>query len=111
ELALDRVLGPVSLTTSMPAPVAAQLRKALVAERTLRLQRFEASDYRADIKVSDADIAAWYEEHKTEFTLPEQVSVQYILLNEAAAMKGLPAVSEADLKQYYEQNKSRYVQP
>src|SRR5690606_6347714 len=43
--------------------------------------------------------------------LPEQVSIQYLLLNEEAAMKDLPAISDDELKAYYEQNKARYVQP
>lgn len=111
ELALDRVLGPVRATGTVPAPVASLLRQALVAERTLRLASFDAADYREGIQVSDEDIAAWYEEHKSEFALPEQVSIQYLLLNEEAAMKNLPAISEAELKKYYEQNKARYVQP
>ena len=111
ELALERVLGPVGVTGTVPAPVADLLREALVSERTVRLERFAADDFRDGIQISEADIAAWYEQHKSEFTLPEQVSIQYVLLNEEAAMKNLPAIGDSELQSYYEQNKSRYVQP
>src|SRR5690606_10876302 len=111
ELALERVLGPVGVTGTVPAPVAGLLREALVPERTGRLERVAADEFRDGIQISEADIAAWYEQHKSEFTLPEQVSIQYVLLNEEAAMKNLPAIGDSELQSYYEQNKSRYVQP
>lgn len=111
ELALQRVLGPVGMTAKVPSPVVESIKKALIAERVIRLHAYAAKDYEKDITVSDADIQAWYEKNKQELELPEQVGAQYLLLNEAAAMDGLPAVSTADMLKYYEQNKARYVQP
>lgn len=111
ELALDRVLGPVALTASVPSAVVAQLETALTEQRTVRLLAFPATDYEKDVQISDADIQAWYDKNKQSLELPEQVGAQYLLLNEAAAMDNLPAVSEDELKKYYEQNKARYVQP
>src|SRR3546814_8090010 len=60
------------------------------------------SDWSSDVCSSDL---------KQTLELPEQVSAQYLLLNEAAAMQNLPAVSNDDLHKYYEQNKARFVQP
>ncbi|SHI21307.1 peptidyl-prolyl cis-trans isomerase D [Pollutimonas bauzanensis] len=111
ELALDRVLGPVALTASVPASVVSKLEHVLTEERTIRLVAYPASDYEKDLMVSDADVAAWYEKNKQSLELPEQVSAQYLLLNEAAAMENLPAAKLEDLQKYYEQNKARYVQP
>ncbi|UYO95304.1 SurA N-terminal domain-containing protein [Pollutimonas sp. M17] len=111
ELALDRVLGPIALTASVPASVVQQLELALTEQRTVRLRAFPASDYEKDLDISDADIQAWYDKNKQTLELPEQVSAQYLLLNEEAAMQNLPAVSPDELKKYYEQNKARFVQP
>src|SRR5690606_26573353 len=55
DLALDRVLGPVRTTASVPAPVVNLLREALVAERTVRLQSFDAANYRDGVKLTDDD--------------------------------------------------------
>lgn len=110
ELALDRVLTPVGQTATLPAPIVTLLRDTLAAERTVRLRLFRAADYRADIQPSQADIEAWYQKNQAEFSLPESVDIQYVVLDEAAAMQNLPAVSEDELKRYYEQNKARYVQ-
>lgn len=111
ELALDRVLGPVALTASIPSTVVSELEHALTEQRTIRLLAFPATDYQQEVQISDADIQAWYDKNKQSLELPEQVTAQYLLLNEAAAMDNVPAVSEDELKKYYEQNKARYVQP
>lgn len=111
DLALQRVLGPVSMTASVPTPVIHSLEQALTAERTLRLRAFAAEDFKKGIQVSDADIKDWYEKHPQQFEVPEYVSADYLLLDEAAAMRSVAEVSVAEMQKYYEQNKSRYVTP
>ncbi|NLY27074.1 MAG: peptidylprolyl isomerase [Alcaligenaceae bacterium] len=111
ELAMNRVLGPVAATASVPAVTLKQLDRALSEQRTVRLRTFSATDYSAEIRVTPDDIQTWYNQNASSLELPEQVSVDYLLLNEEAALAGLPAVSEADLTAYYNQNKARYVQP
>ncbi|HUH59674.1 MAG TPA: SurA N-terminal domain-containing protein [Candidimonas sp.] len=111
ELSLDRVLAPVGLTASVPPTVSERLEAVLTEERTVRLLAFAATDYQNDVGITDDDIKAWYEQNKQRLELPEQVSTQYLLLNEAAAMENLPEPKPEDLQAYYEQNKARYVQP
>jgi len=111
ELALQRVLGPVAATASVPPTVVQGLEQALTAQRTVRLRAFAAADYAKDVKVTDADIKAWYDANQEKLKVPEYVTADYLLLDEAAAMQGLPAVDEKAMKDYYEQNKARYVMP
>ena len=63
-----------------------------------------------DTQVSDAEIAAWYKSHTSEFMRPEEVSVHYIELD-AADMKVDAAIDEAALKARYEKEKSRFTLP
>src|SRR5690554_132400 len=111
ELALDRVLGPIATTASVPATVINELEQALTAQRTVRLLAFPTTDYLDDVTITDADVKAWYEANQQSLQLPERISVQYLLLNEEVAMANVVQPSEEDLKKYYEQNKARYVQP
>ncbi|MGB6106088.1 MAG: SurA N-terminal domain-containing protein [Pusillimonas sp.] len=111
ELALARVLGPVAMTALVPSAVTDRLELALTEQRTVRLLAFPATEHEDKVTITDDDIQAWYDKNKQSLELPEQVSAQYLLLNEAAAMDNLPAVSDEDLQKYYEQNKARYVQP
>lgn len=111
ELALQRVLEPVANSAVLPSSVLARIQDALTEQRTVRLRTFPVSDYQKDIIVGDADIQAWYDANKESLMVPDQVAVQYLVLNEEVAMQAVGEVSEADLRSYYEQNKNRFVTP
>lgn len=111
ELALQRVLGPVGATAGVPATVTQAVEQALTAQRSIRLRAFDAADHSSQIQISDADVKAWYDAHQDQLQVPEYVSADYLLLDEAAAMQGLPEITESEMRAYYEQNKSRYVMP
>lgn len=109
ELAISRVLGPVSRTASIPQPVIDQLGNALTESRTIRMHAYGADQYYDRVSVDDSDVQAWYNENKEQFEVPEQASIQYLLLDEDAAMANLPELTDADLQSYYEQNKARFT--
>lgn len=111
ELALERVLGPVGATAGVPASVTQAVEQALIAQRIVRLRAFDSADYAEQVEITDADIQAWYDANQQRLQVPEYVLADYLLLDEAAAMQGLPEITESDMQAYYEQNKSRYVMP
>ncbi|WP_322995244.1 SurA N-terminal domain-containing protein [Castellaniella sp.] len=111
ELALDTVLGPVRDTASLPAPVLDALKRALTEERTVRLQVFPASEYLKNVQITADDVKAWYDSHQDALRLPDQVAIDYLVLDEAAAVASVPTISDDQLQDYYEQNKTRYVVP
>lgn len=111
ELALRRVLEPVGGSAALPEAVLERISAALTETRTIRLQTFPASEHEKDVVIADADIQAWYESNQDSLMVADQVAAQYLLLNEAVAMRAVGEISEADLQSYYEQNKARYVMP
>lgn len=110
DLAVARVLEPVGQSARAPTEVVSTLETALTQARTVQMRRFAAADYRSQVSVSPADIQAWYDANKQQLQIPEQVQVQYLVLDEAAATQGVE-VKEEDLASYYEQNKNRFGQP
>ncbi len=110
DLAVARVLEPVGQSARAPSEVVASLETALTQQRTVQLRRFAAADYRSQVTVTPADIQAWYDANKQQLQIPEQVQVQYLVLDEAAATQGVQ-VKDEDLASYYEQNKNRFGQP
>lgn len=110
QMALQRVLGPVAASSSMLPSVMNKLEIALTEERGVRTRSFLTRDFESKVQISDADLQAWYDANKQSLELPQQVKVEYLLLNEAAASKDLATPTDDQLKQYYEQNKARYVQ-
>ncbi|WP_255592914.1 SurA N-terminal domain-containing protein [Bordetella sp. BOR01] len=110
DLAVGRVLEPVTQSATVPAAVTANLESALTQQRTVQLRRFAAADHRAQVSVSPQDIQAWYDANKQQLVVPEQVSAQYLVLDEAAATQEVQ-VKDEDIASYYEQNKNRFGQP
>ncbi len=110
DLAIARVLEPVGQSARAPAEVVSALESALTQTRTVQLRNFSAADFRSQVSVTPADIQAWYEANKQQLQVPEQVQVQYLVLDEAAATQGVQ-VKDEDLASYYEQNKNRFGQP
>ncbi len=110
DLILSQVLGPIGSTAGAPKRVADELMAALTQERTVALRRFNVEGFEADVQVTDADIQGWYDANAEQLRLPESVNVQYVLLDEQAASKGL-SVPESEIQAYYQQNQARFGQP
>ncbi len=110
SLAIARVLDPIGGSARAPAEVVAAVESALTQTRTVQLRNFAAADFRSQVTVTPADIQAWYDANKQQLQVPEQVQVQYVVLDEAAATQGVQ-VKDEGLAAYYEQNKSRFGQP
>jgi len=110
DLAVARVLEPIGQSAGVPGEVGRSLLAALGETRTVRTRAFPAADYRGQVQVSDADIQAWYDAHKASLEIPEQAQAEYVVLDEAAASRGIE-VGDDEIARYYEQNKARYGQP
>lgn len=110
DLVLSQVLAPIGSTAAAPVRVVNELLAALTEQRTVALRRFNALAYEADIKVTDADIEAWYAANANDLRLPESVNIEYVVLDEAAATAGL-SVPDAEVEAFYLQNQARYGQP
>lgn len=110
DLAVARVLEPVAATARVPGTVSDAVAQAITQQRSVQLRQFAAADFRAQVQVSEQDIKAWYEANQTQLEVPEQVQVQYVVLDEAAATEGVQ-VKDEDVESYYKQNQSRFGQP
>ncbi|SAI54364.1 peptidyl-prolyl cis-trans isomerase D [Bordetella ansorpii] len=110
DLAVSRVLQPVTSSARLPASVIDGIESAFVQQRVVQMRTFAAADFRGKVQVSDQDVQAWYDANKQQLEVPEQVQAQYLVLDESAATQGVK-VSDADIESYYKQNQSRYGQP
>lgn len=111
ELAISRVLEPIGSTVQLPKPVLSALEDALTTTRTVQLLQFNAVEYAESENIKDTDIQAWYDSHQDELRLPQYVDVDYIVLDERAAIASVPVIDDEQLQQYYEQNRARFVVP
>ncbi len=109
SLAFAQLLEPVASTVSIPAQTAALLQTAMTQERTVRLKTFEAAAYEQSVQVSDQEIADWYEKNKQSLQVPAYVNVDYVVLNQDAALKTVGEISDADIESYYKANIAKYT--
>ncbi len=89
-----------------PPAVAGVSLNAFFERREVRVQPFMASDFVARVQPSDADIETFYNANPALFQAPEQVDIEYVVLDAAALAQGV-TLNEADLRASYDQNAAR----
>ncbi|MCP5284608.1 MAG: peptidyl-prolyl cis-trans isomerase [Burkholderiaceae bacterium] len=107
---MDAVLGGVSSSAQAAPGVADAALDALLQQREVQVQTFDAAAYRAKVQPTDAELQTWHEAHAEEFRAPEQARIEWVMLDLETLAKDA-AVPDGDLKAYYEQNAERYTQP
>ncbi|MDN3920289.1 SurA N-terminal domain-containing protein [Roseateles violae] len=110
DLSLRQVVAGVAGTAPASLANAGVAFDALLQQREVQLQRFEAKDFATKIEPSDAEIEAFYKDaaNAAQFMLPENAQIQYLVLDLDALKKDV-AVNEDDLRKYYQENASRYA--
>jgi peptidyl-prolyl cis-trans isomerase D len=108
EIGMQQVLRGVSQSGMAPTTVASSALDALFQRRSIAMQRFEAKNYAAKVSPTDAELEAYHKAHESEFSAPEQATIEYVVLDLEALKKGI-TLGDKDLRDYYEQNKARYT--
>lgn len=62
------------------------------------------------VKVTPAQVSAYYESHKKAYTIPESVQVQYVLLSRKSLGKSVEPTN-AEAKAYYDQHTDNFKTP
>jgi len=76
----------------------------------LAVVTFPADEFRETVQVSDQEVAAWFEERKDEYRVPEKRKVKYALLD-VQAMRDRITVTPQDIQRYYEDNAQQFSSP
>ncbi|MBM4217772.1 MAG: hypothetical protein FJ178_08020, partial [Gammaproteobacteria bacterium] len=79
-------------------------------QREVRYAIFPVAQYRASLRLSDAELEAWYKKNSQRFLTPESVRLQFAE-SSVADISGQVVVAESDLLDLYAKNKDRYVDP
>ncbi|MES2185761.1 MAG: SurA N-terminal domain-containing protein [Pseudomonadota bacterium] len=105
DLALRQLQDSVAGTAFATPAQADVALNAFFEKRDIQVALFKPQDFAAQVTASDADLETYYKDHQAQFRLPEQASVEYVVLDMDAVKKTV-AVSEQDLRTYYEQNQA-----
>ncbi|RBA23451.1 SurA N-terminal domain-containing protein [Herminiimonas fonticola] len=106
DMISQQVNAAIQSTAFAPDSLAKRLSELGEQEREVQQLAFRASDYVAQVKVTDDMLKAYYDK-SNQFDVPEQVKAEYVVLT-ADALAAQINVSDADIKSYYEQNTKQY---
>lgn len=106
ELSLRQVLGGVQATGFSPPSVANVSLNAFFERREVRVLPFVSKDFVSKVVLTEADVEQFYKDNQALFQAPEQIDVEYVVLDTAELAKSL-TLNEDDLRAYYTENVSR----
>jgi peptidyl-prolyl cis-trans isomerase D len=94
----------------VPALVAERLMKLGDEKREITLVQIQSEQFLSQVKPDEGAVKSYYDSHQAEFQLPEQVSVEYIVLSLDDLTKESPVTSDEAIT-YFEEHKSELGQP
>lgn len=108
DMIMEQLNTAIQSSAFAPKTVTTQLSDINDQVREVQDMIFKTADYLPQVKVTDAQLQAYYKDNSKQFELPEQVKAEYIVLNSDAVAAQI-SVGEADIKSYYEQNLKRFT--
>ena len=76
----------------------------------LAVVSFTADSFRTQVTASDAEVAAYFEGHKTDFKIPEKRKIRYLLID-IDGLRAKTVVPAADIEREYNNNSEQYTTP
>lgn len=103
DLASQQVLLGVSTSGLVTPAVATPALEAFFQQREVQVQRFDPKNYAAKVNPSEAELEAFYKEPAVaaRFEAPEQVDVEYVVLNLDDLAKDV-TVSDEEVKKRFD---------
>lgn len=110
ELLLQQLLDGYSENGFAPKTVAEKVRYLSEVQREISQLQIESEQFLSQMIPDEADINTYYEQHKTDFDLPERVRIEYLVLSLDAVAKNEPVAEEA-IGNYFAEHKDEFTQP
>jgi len=76
----------------------------------LAVVSFTADSFRPQVSATDAEVASYFDAHKTDFKIPEKRKIRYLLID-IDAMRAKVVIPPADIEREYKNNEEQYSTP
>lgn len=112
QLSEQQFMQGIGLASSwQPSLLTEQVVKPLLQQREVQVAMFPTADYVAQVKPTDAQLQAWYQQQAAaRYSVSEQVDVEYLVLDAQAVLKRHPH-ADKELAEWYAQQAGRYGTP
>lgn len=109
ELLLQQLLDGYSENGFAPKSVAERVQYLSEVEREINLSQTTPEQFLSEVTPDEADIIAYYEQHKADFDLPERARVEYLVLSLDAVAKN-ETVSDDAISAYFSEHQDEFGQ-
>ncbi|MCB1947955.1 MAG: SurA N-terminal domain-containing protein [Burkholderiales bacterium] len=110
ELLLRQLLDGYSENGFVSDAVANKVIYLSEVQREISQAQIKPEDYMSQIEPAEDEIKAYYDEHQSEFFLPERVRVAYLVLSLKSLAENEPVSDEA-VQTYYDEHQIEFGQP
>ncbi|MEB0133869.1 SurA N-terminal domain-containing protein [Actimicrobium sp. CCC2.4] len=107
DMAVQQLNSAIQSTAFAPKTVATRLSDINDQERTVQELLFKPTDYAAKVNVTPEMLKAYYDKNGRQFELPEQATIEYVVLSSDALASQI-AVTDQEVADFYEQNKKSF---
>lgn len=110
ELAVQQLRHAYAETAFLPHSTVERFIKIFEQQREVSQLRFSPDQYLSQVKLDSAAVKAYYDSHRAEFALPEQVRLEYAVLS-VDDLASQMSVTDEEVKRYFEENARRFQEP
>lgn len=112
DMTLRQVITGIAGTVIAPAVATATALDAMFQQREVQVQHFDIKEYLDKVNPTDADIEKFYKDpaNAVQFQAPEQVSIDYAVLDLDGLKKGI-SIPEEELRKEYAADEKRFTAP
>jgi peptidyl-prolyl cis-trans isomerase D len=110
DLMLQQVTGALSDSGIASRTVAQRLARIEQQQREVSEAVIPADPRSPEAQPAAEAVRAYYDANPAQFQVPEQISVEYVVLDQDA-LTATGTVAAEDVKRYYEQNSAKFGQP
>ena len=107
---LEAIISPVELAAFPSNTSLKQIARVVAQKREIAWADLPASSVASQIKVTPTDVEQYYAANTAQFTEPEQIRAEYLVLDMDSVAAGI-AVSEQDVADYYAANAEQFGRP
>ncbi|MDO8437806.1 MAG: SurA N-terminal domain-containing protein [Nitrosomonadaceae bacterium] len=110
EMLQQQLIDAYTRNSFVPDTVAERVMRLSEEQREVSLIQIQPEQFLAQMRPDDAAIKSYYDLHQTEFQVPEQVRVEYLVLSLDDLAKQMQ-VNVDETRKYFEEHKDGLGQP
>ncbi len=108
DLSVQALLQPLAESAVVSTTQLDRLVQLMMEQREVSVLRFDPAQFEATVQVADSAVKQYYDQHRSDFAVPERVKVNYLVLSPDALAAKVSVTPEA-VQAAFEKEKARFA--